>query len=57
MSKSAEPDWDERIELAMARIISSLLDVVTQQHDVNAELYRQIDALTVRVERLESRPS
>ena len=48
-------EWDERIELAMARIVSSLLDVVREQHLANAELYRQIEALTERMDRLEHR--
>ena len=36
-------EWDERIEMGMARIISSLLDVVTEPHSVTSELYRQVD--------------
>jgi len=53
----ARPDpWDERIQTSLALIISSLLDVVTEQHAINDDLSRQVEALTERVERLDARP-
>jgi hypothetical protein len=46
-------DDDERINEAMATIISSLLDVVKLQHEVNDRLARQHEELIERVDRIE----
>lgn len=52
---SPREEADDKIQEALARIVSALLDVVALQHETNEEMSKDIQEIIDRLEALERR--